>query len=299
MFKQHDHRDQQELPELSRLWRQQRVPGRLSLQTTDLQIRSGLCFSHWRLRQCQNGRHLPHFWREKFPIISGVLSLVLIISYLGQFEDGRMVYTNYLRAYPSSDGEITRQDHLKLLVGCKMDQDSVSQIMFRIEHHDDSSITGSGRYTTLMHFYTSSTFTYQVWKSRVHPLFEDRSFLIVFHRVLIFDFFFQPLAHSGYSSSIWSHAQPGIVCSSGDGEQRQIFGSFHWHLRGFTFTPRLPNQSLLPGSQWVRMKLKRMFKSNALNRYTGRTSMFNDSLFCEKCFILNDWMEAAGGKGRM
>lgn len=81
-----------------------------------------------------------------------------------------MVYTNFLRAYPSTYGEITRQDHLKLLVGCKMEQDSVSQIMYRIEHCKNSSITGSGRYTTLMHFYTSSSFTYKVWNSRVQPL---------------------------------------------------------------------------------------------------------------------------------
>lgn len=92
------------------------------------------------------------------------------MSYLEQFEDDRTVYTNSLRAYPSTSGEITRQDYLKLLVGCKMEQDSVSQIMYRIEHRDNSSITGSGRFTTLMHFYTSSSFIYKVWKSGVHPL---------------------------------------------------------------------------------------------------------------------------------
>ncbi|XP_029691031.1 CUB and zona pellucida-like domain-containing protein 1 [Takifugu rubripes] len=78
------------------------------------------------------------------------------------FEDGRAVYANTLRAYPSSFGEITRQDHLKLLVGCKMDQDSISQIMYLIEHRDNSSITGTGRFTTSMHFYTSSSFIYKV-----------------------------------------------------------------------------------------------------------------------------------------
>lgn len=79
------------------------------------------------------------------------------------------MYINSLRAYPSTYGEITHQDHLKLFVGCKMEQDSVSQIMYRIEHRDNSSITGSGRFPTFMHFYTSSSFAYKVWKSRVHP----------------------------------------------------------------------------------------------------------------------------------
>lgn len=99
-----------------------------------------------------------------------MILLNLKVSYLGQFEDGRAVYTNTLRAYPSSSGEITRQEHLKMLVGCKMDQDSISQIMYLIEHRDNSSITGTGRFTTSMHFYTSSSFIYKVWKSRVHAM---------------------------------------------------------------------------------------------------------------------------------
>lgn len=109
-----------------------------------------------------------HPFRE-FQLFSVGLSLILKI-YHGQFEDGRAVYTNTLRAYPSTSGEITRQDHLKLFVGCKMYQDSVSQIMYLIKHRDNSSITGTGRFTTSMHFYTSSSFRYKVWNSRVHAL---------------------------------------------------------------------------------------------------------------------------------
>lgn len=92
-----------------------------------------------------------------------------MVSYLGQVEDGRTVFTNSLRAYPFTGGEITRQDHLKLLVGCKMEEDSVSQIMYLVQHRDNSSITGSGKYITHMNFYTSSSFWYKVWKSRMHP----------------------------------------------------------------------------------------------------------------------------------
>ncbi|KAK9541411.1 hypothetical protein VZT92_001455 [Zoarces viviparus] len=79
-----------------------------------------------------------------------------------KFENGRVVYTNTLRAYTSSSGEITRQSHLKMSVGCRMDQDSVAQILYIVRHHDNSSITGTGRFNTSMDFYTSSSFHYKV-----------------------------------------------------------------------------------------------------------------------------------------
>ncbi|XP_074502258.1 CUB and zona pellucida-like domain-containing protein 1 isoform X3 [Sebastes fasciatus] len=79
-----------------------------------------------------------------------------------KFENGRVVYTNTIRAYTSSSGEITRQSHLKLNVGCRMEQDSVAQIMYVVRHHDNSSITGTGRFNTSMDFYTSSGFYYKV-----------------------------------------------------------------------------------------------------------------------------------------
>lgn len=84
--------------------------------------------------------------------------LLFNIFYLEQFENGRIVYTNNLRAYASSQGEITRQSNLKLTVGCRMEQDSVSQIMYLVRHRGNSSITGTGRFNTSMHFYTSSSF---------------------------------------------------------------------------------------------------------------------------------------------
>ncbi|XP_035519622.1 deleted in malignant brain tumors 1 protein isoform X2 [Morone saxatilis] len=79
-----------------------------------------------------------------------------------KFENGRVVYTNTLRAYASSSGEITRQSHFKLNVGCRMEQDSVAQIMYLVYHRDNSSITGTGRFNTSMDFYTSSSFYYKV-----------------------------------------------------------------------------------------------------------------------------------------
>ncbi|XP_049455688.1 deleted in malignant brain tumors 1 protein-like isoform X2 [Epinephelus fuscoguttatus] len=79
-----------------------------------------------------------------------------------KFENGRVVYTNALRAYASSSGEITRQSHLKMNVGCRMEQDSVSQIMYVVHHNGNSSIVGTGRFNTTMDFYTSSSFYYKV-----------------------------------------------------------------------------------------------------------------------------------------
>ncbi|XP_036979908.1 deleted in malignant brain tumors 1 protein-like isoform X1 [Acanthopagrus latus] len=79
-----------------------------------------------------------------------------------KIENGRVVYTNTLRADTSSYGEITRQVHLKLNVACQMDQDSVSQIMYLVEHLGNSSIVGTGKFNTSMNFYTSSSFYYQV-----------------------------------------------------------------------------------------------------------------------------------------
>ncbi|XP_035462826.1 deleted in malignant brain tumors 1 protein [Scophthalmus maximus] len=79
-----------------------------------------------------------------------------------KFEDGRATYTNAVRAYTSSSGEITRQSHFKLNVVCRMEQDSVSQIMYLVHHNQNSSIIGTGRFNTSMHFYTSSSFNYKV-----------------------------------------------------------------------------------------------------------------------------------------
>uniref|UniRef100_A0A8C6U2S3 CUB and zona pellucida-like domains 1, tandem duplicate 1 n=1 Tax=Neogobius melanostomus TaxID=47308 RepID=A0A8C6U2S3_9GOBI len=79
-----------------------------------------------------------------------------------KFDHGRIVYTNALRSFSSDYGEITRQSLFRLNVSCRMEQDSVSQIIYEVRHHDNVSISGSGRYNTSMAFYTSSSFYYQV-----------------------------------------------------------------------------------------------------------------------------------------
>ncbi|PWA25867.1 hypothetical protein CCH79_00001778 [Gambusia affinis] len=78
------------------------------------------------------------------------------------FNNGRVVYTNNIRGFPSSQGEIVRQSYLKMNINCTMEPDSVSQIMFVVNNGGNSSIAGSGRYNTSMAFYTSSSFSYKV-----------------------------------------------------------------------------------------------------------------------------------------
>ncbi|XP_047207381.1 deleted in malignant brain tumors 1 protein isoform X4 [Girardinichthys multiradiatus] len=75
-----------------------------------------------------------------------------------KFDNGRIVYTNHIRGWPSTHGEITRQSHLKMNVTCQMEPDSVSQILFVVENGGNSSITGSGRYNTSMAFYKTGSF---------------------------------------------------------------------------------------------------------------------------------------------
>nr|XP_020454175.1 CUB and zona pellucida-like domain-containing protein 1 [Monopterus albus] len=79
-----------------------------------------------------------------------------------KFENSRVVYTNTLRAYTSRAGEITRQSHFKINVGCRLEQDSVAQIMYLVKNRGNSSLSGTGRFNTSMAFYTSSGFYSQV-----------------------------------------------------------------------------------------------------------------------------------------
>lgn len=79
-----------------------------------------------------------------------------------KFDDGRIVYTNALRAFASTHGEITRQSLFRLNVSCRMEEDSISQIIYEVKHSDKVGISGSGRYNTSMAFYTSSSFRYKV-----------------------------------------------------------------------------------------------------------------------------------------
>ncbi|XP_054653953.1 deleted in malignant brain tumors 1 protein-like [Dunckerocampus dactyliophorus] len=79
-----------------------------------------------------------------------------------KFENGRVVYANTVRAYTSSFGDITRMANLKINVVCRMDQDSVAQFMYLAQNHDNTSITGTGKFNTSVDFYTHSNFYYKV-----------------------------------------------------------------------------------------------------------------------------------------
>ncbi|XP_047459311.1 deleted in malignant brain tumors 1 protein-like [Mugil cephalus] len=74
------------------------------------------------------------------------------------FHNGKVVYTNALHTSDNSSGEITRRSYFKMNVSCLMEQDSVSQIMYVVQHPGNSSIIGTGRFNTSMAFYMSSSY---------------------------------------------------------------------------------------------------------------------------------------------
>ncbi|XP_047459310.1 deleted in malignant brain tumors 1 protein-like isoform X2 [Mugil cephalus] len=74
------------------------------------------------------------------------------------FHNGKVVYTNALHTSDNSSGEITRRSYFKMNVSCLMEQDSVSQILYVVQHPGKSSIIGTGRFNTSMAFYTSSSY---------------------------------------------------------------------------------------------------------------------------------------------
>ncbi|CAL8255030.1 unnamed protein product [Lota lota] len=78
------------------------------------------------------------------------------------FENGRIVYTNAVRAYESDYGLITRQSSLKLNVDCHMEPDTTVQILYVARSQENRTIMGTGRFNGSMAFYTSSSFYYMV-----------------------------------------------------------------------------------------------------------------------------------------
>ncbi|XP_061084687.1 deleted in malignant brain tumors 1 protein-like [Conger conger] len=90
---------------------------------------------------------------------------VLFRSDRSVFRNGRIVYTNGVRAYRSQSGEITRQSHFTLQVLCRMEQDSTAQIMYVAREDEAGNITGSGRFNLTMGFFTSGNFYYPVYDS--------------------------------------------------------------------------------------------------------------------------------------
>uniref|UniRef100_A0A8C8EUK2 CUB and zona pellucida-like domains 1, tandem duplicate 1 n=1 Tax=Oncorhynchus tshawytscha TaxID=74940 RepID=A0A8C8EUK2_ONCTS len=75
-----------------------------------------------------------------------------------KFEKGRVEYINAVRAYRSDSGEITRQSHFLLHVECRMEQDTMVQVMYKTNDEGNGTITGTGRFNSTMAFFTNSNF---------------------------------------------------------------------------------------------------------------------------------------------
>ncbi|XP_029554355.1 deleted in malignant brain tumors 1 protein isoform X4 [Salmo trutta] len=75
-----------------------------------------------------------------------------------KFENGRVKYINGVRAYRSDSGEITRQSHFLLHVECRMEQDTMVQVMYETDDEGNGTITGTGRFNSTMAFFTNSNF---------------------------------------------------------------------------------------------------------------------------------------------
>ncbi|XP_051722944.1 CUB and zona pellucida-like domain-containing protein 1 isoform X3 [Ctenopharyngodon idella] len=79
--------------------------------------------------------------------------------------NGYVSFTNNVRASQSQLGEITRQSQFLLHVGCRMEPDTIVQILYRAKEIIDANITGTGRFNASIAFYTSSGFYQQIYDS--------------------------------------------------------------------------------------------------------------------------------------
>ncbi|XP_057200653.1 deleted in malignant brain tumors 1 protein-like [Triplophysa rosa] len=79
--------------------------------------------------------------------------------------NGYVTYTNNVRASQSQSGEITRQSQFLLRVGCRMEPDTIVQILFKTRENVNANITGTGRFNASIAFYTSSSFHQQIYDS--------------------------------------------------------------------------------------------------------------------------------------
>lgn len=87
----------------------------------------------------------------------------LFVCAFPQTENGRIVYTNNVRAAQSTSGEITRQDtHFLIFVSCAMERGSSVGTLYEAKETPYSSISGTGRFNTTMAFYPSSSFSYPI-----------------------------------------------------------------------------------------------------------------------------------------
>ncbi|XP_052386179.1 deleted in malignant brain tumors 1 protein isoform X2 [Carassius gibelio] len=79
--------------------------------------------------------------------------------------NGYVSYTNNVRASQSQSGEITRQSQFLLHVGCRMEPDTMVQIFYKAKEIVSANITGTGRFNASIAFFTSSSFSQQIYDS--------------------------------------------------------------------------------------------------------------------------------------
>uniref|UniRef100_A0A671RS10 CUB and zona pellucida-like domains 1, tandem duplicate 1 n=1 Tax=Sinocyclocheilus anshuiensis TaxID=1608454 RepID=A0A671RS10_9TELE len=65
----------------------------------------------------------------------------------------------------SQSGEITRQSQFLLRVGCRMEPDTMVQILYKARENINANITGTGRFNASIAFFTSSSFYQQIYDS--------------------------------------------------------------------------------------------------------------------------------------
>ncbi|XP_053538926.1 CUB and zona pellucida-like domain-containing protein 1 [Ictalurus punctatus] len=81
-------------------------------------------------------------------------------------ENGRIIYTNNVRAAQPTSGEITRNNtEFPLVVRCVMERDSSVEILYEAKEITNAAISGTGRFNTTMAFYPSSSFYYPITDS--------------------------------------------------------------------------------------------------------------------------------------
>ncbi|TTX39227.1 CUB and zona pellucida-like domain-containing protein 1 [Bagarius yarrelli] len=81
-------------------------------------------------------------------------------------DNGRIIYSNNVRAVQSTSGEITRHDSkFLMLVNCVMERDSSVGTVYEAKEITNATIGGTGHFNTTMAFYPSSSFSYPITES--------------------------------------------------------------------------------------------------------------------------------------
>ncbi|XP_062862824.1 CUB and zona pellucida-like domain-containing protein 1 [Trichomycterus rosablanca] len=78
-------------------------------------------------------------------------------------QNGRVIYTNNVRASQSTSGEITRKGtRFLLMVSCVMERGATTGTVYQARETGNASISGTGQFNTSMDFYPSSSFSYPI-----------------------------------------------------------------------------------------------------------------------------------------